>query len=192
VLGGDRDAFRAIVDRESNAIVRVCYRVLGNLHDAEDAAQETFLTAYRAIGTWRGEGPFGAWLARIAVRVSLRHAGRRGKHRNLAWIEPPFSREMGPAGTGSGVALESAVAAAAPQARNGDPVDVAIRSERDERIRSALAQLREPYREIVALRFFGELSLAEISAECGRPVNTVKTHLRRGLLLLRETMETES
>ena len=56
-------------------------------------------------------------------------------------------------------------------------------------IRAALAKLEEPYRETVSLRFFGELSLAEIAAETGRPIPTVKTHLRRGLLRLRTSLE---
>ena len=140
------------------------------------------MTAYRAIGTWRGDGPFGAWLGRIAVRVSLRHAGRRSSLRTLTWIEPP------PAG---GIA-DSPVSAASALARETDPVDAALGSERDAQVRTALAQLDEPYRETVALRFFGELSLAEISAESGRPLGTVKTHLRRGLLRLRDILEAES
>ena len=52
-----------------------------------------------------------------------------------------------------------------------------------------MATLPEPYREVVTLRFFGELSLEEIARQTERPVPTVKTHLRRGLLRLRETVE---
>ena len=183
VLGGNRDAFRALIDRESNSVMRVCFRVLGNLHDAEDAAQETFLTAYRAIGTWRGEGPFGAWLARIAVRVALRHAARRSSVRKLTWLDPPAADAF----------LESAAYGVATSGRtDADPADAALRSERDARVRAALASLDEPYREVVALRFFGELSLAEIAAESGRPLGTVKTHLHRGLLRLRAAMEQET
>src|SRR5215813_4373038 len=72
VLDGDREAFRVLVDRESTQVVRACYRVLGDMHEAEDVAQETFVTAYRSLATWRGDGPFGAWLARIAVRLAVR------------------------------------------------------------------------------------------------------------------------
>jgi DNA-directed RNA polymerase specialized sigma24 family protein len=46
---GDRDAFRRLVDREGPAVVRACYRVLGDIHEAEDAAQEAFVTAYRSL-----------------------------------------------------------------------------------------------------------------------------------------------
>jgi RNA polymerase sigma-70 factor, ECF subfamily len=191
VQRGDRDAFRAIIDRESVTVVRVCFRILGNLHDAEDAAQETFLTAYRAIGTWRGDGPFGAWLSRITVRVALRHAGRRSAIRKLTWIEPPPADAFDanrPRPEGSIAAM---TAAPALHTTEGDPADAAIRTERDEAVRAALAKLEEPYREVVALRFFGELSLAEIAAESGRPLGTVKTHLHRGLLRLRAIMDDE-
>src|SRR6476661_793565 len=77
VLAGDRDAFRRLVERESVGVVRACHRVLGDLHAAEDAAQEAFVTAYRSLSSWRGDGPFGAWLTRIAVRIALREAGKR-------------------------------------------------------------------------------------------------------------------
>jgi RNA polymerase sigma-70 factor (ECF subfamily) len=55
----------------------------------------------------------------------------------------------------------------------------------------AVAGLREPYREVVALRFFGEMSLDEIAETTHRPVNTVKTHLRRGLERLRPVLDRE-
>src|SRR3954452_13416225 len=85
VLGGDRDAFRLLVDRESASVIRACHRVLGDLHEAEDAAQEAFVTAFQSLAGWRGDGPFGAWLTRIAVRIALRRAQRR---RDVAWIDP--------------------------------------------------------------------------------------------------------
>ena len=70
-----------------------------------------------------------------------------------------------------------------------DPAQRAIRTERDTRLRSAVASLDEPYREVVALRFFAERSLAEIATATGRPLGTVKTHLHRGLARLRQALE---
>ena len=166
VLAGDREAFRALVDREGPAVVRACHRILGDLHEAEDAAQEAFVTAFRSLAGWRGDGPFGAWLTRIAVRIALRRAQRR---RAVTWIEP-------------GDPTVGAVTNLAGGA--GSRGDDAPRGAR-RRVRAAVAKLDEPYRETVALRFFGELWLAEIAAETGRPLGTVKTHLHRGLLRLR-------
>jgi RNA polymerase sigma-70 factor (ECF subfamily) len=66
---------------------------------------------------------------------------------------------------------------------------LALRGERETELRSAVAALPEPYREVVTLRFFGELSLDEIARQTDRPVATVKTHLRCGLLRLRTAIE---
>lgn len=182
VLAGDRDAFRLLVERESASVVRACHRVLGDLHEAEDSAQEAFVTAYRSLATWRGDGPFGAWLTRIAVRIAVRQAGRR---RTVTWLDPTGSgdRDRGDPAT---AALDGQSMAAA--ARH-DPAMLAVRAERAATLRDAVGALPEPYREVVTLRFFGGLSLDEIARQTDRPVPTIKTHLRRGLIRLRGTIE---
>ncbi len=149
-------------------MIRTCHRVLGDLHEAEDAAQEAFVMAFRSLAAWRGDGPFGAWLTRIAVRIALRRAQRR---RDVAWID------SGDQATMVDLASES------------DPAVSSIRAERSTAIRAAVARLDEPYREVIALRFYAEMSLEEIAAQTGRPLGTVKTHLHRGLLRLRGTVE---
>jgi hypothetical protein len=68
ITSGDRDAFARLVERESLMVYRVCYRVLGSVSDAEDAAQDTFVQAFRALGGCRGEGSLAGWLRRIAAR----------------------------------------------------------------------------------------------------------------------------
>ena len=168
VLAGDREAFRFLVEHESPAVVRACHRVLGDLHEAEDAAQEAFVIAFRSLAAWRGDGPFGAWLTRIAVRIALRRAQGR---RDVTWIDPTDPS--------AGVDLPG----------GPDPAITSLQAERAAGIRAAVGRLDEPYREVVALRFFGELSLEEIASQTGRPLGTVKTHLRRGLLRLRPTVD---
>jgi RNA polymerase sigma-70 factor (ECF subfamily) len=180
VLAGDRDAFRRLVERESVGVVRACHRVLGDLHAAEDAAQEAFVTAYRSLSTWRGDGPFGAWLTRIAVRIALREAGKR---KTIRW------RDTGAAGAEAADPVSRAMDRASVEASaTMDPSSLVVRAEGATDVRAALASLSEPYREVVTLRFFGELSLEEIAVETGRPLGTVKTHLHRGLLRLRDSM----
>ena len=129
------------------------------------------MSAYLSLSTWRGEGPFGAWVTRIAVRLAVRELGKR---RAVTWVRPATD------GT-----LDETVAAL-PASASAQPENAALRAERLHATRRAVADLGEPYRETVALRFFGESSLEEIATITGRPLNTVTTHLHRGLLLLRD------
>ena len=153
------------------------------------------MTGFRALSTWRGDGPFGAWLARIAVRISLRQAGRR---RTVAWIDPmspesPAQERRPGVSDGARQADGAKLAArAVAMAAAHDPAAIAVRTERAASVRDAVARLDEPYREVVALRFFAELSLAEIAVETGRPLGTVKTHLHRGLLRMRSLLASEA
>ncbi|HEX8024952.1 MAG TPA: sigma-70 family RNA polymerase sigma factor [Candidatus Limnocylindrales bacterium] len=180
VLDGDRDAYRILVDRESRSVVRACLRVLGDLPEAEDVAQEAFVTAYRSLASWRADGPFGAWIARIAVRLAIRQLGRR---RAVTWVRPEPGRSE-PADQDFEDRVPALQAGAA-----SDPERAALQGERDRTIQAAVAALADPYRETVALRFFAERSLDEIASVTGRPLGTVKTHLRRGLLQLRDRLE---
>ena len=177
VLAGDRDAFRHLVDREGPAIISACARVLGDRSEAEDVAQEAFVIAYRSLSSWRADGAFGAWLSRIAVRLAVRRAGQR---KQITWLDPlaaeadqPGQDRFRTMGTSDAI----------------DPAHSLVRSERDAEVRAAVASLDEPYREVVALRFFAERSLAEIAEATDRPLGTVKTHLHRGLARLRRALE---
>lgn len=182
VLAGEREAFRRLVERESASLVRACHRILGDHAEAEDVAQEAFVTAYRSLASWRGDGPFGAWLTRIGVRIALRRAGKR---RNVTWRDPRLGSSSASADAAARAADRDAVAAAPLT----DPAVLSMRAERANEIRTAVTALPEPYREVVALRFFGEASLDEIARQTGRPLGTVKTHLHRGLARLRASIE---
>jgi RNA polymerase sigma-70 factor (ECF subfamily) len=165
---GDRDAFALLVERETSSVYRACLRILGRPHDAEDVTQESFVAAYRAIGQFRSEGSLRGWLLRIATRQCFRRLAQRRPTADLG-------------GIGDGLLVDTSAEAAR----------VAVATEARDEIRAAVAALDDPYREVVALRFFGDMSLAEVAETTGRPINTVKTHLRRGLERLRPVFAPE-
>src|SRR5712671_3969803 len=80
VLDGHRDAYSGIVDRHYADCGRFAYRMLGNRQDAEDALQETFLRAYRALATYRHSDRFRSWLFRILVNQCRTTARRRRRY----------------------------------------------------------------------------------------------------------------
>jgi RNA polymerase sigma-70 factor (ECF subfamily) len=90
ILAGDRDAFRVLMDRHLPTVLRMTYRVTRNAVDAEEAAQEAFLLAYKKLSSFREQSAFGTWVYRIAMNCSLNLVERRS--RDLAWgavtIEP--------------------------------------------------------------------------------------------------------
>lgn len=169
IRAGDRDAFGIFVELETRAVYRTCLRILGRPHDAEDVTQEAFVAAYRSIGGFRGEGSLRGWLLRIATRQAFRRLSQRRPTADLDAVPEPLRADD-----------------------RAEPAAVVLAAEDARDIRRAVASLADPYREIVALRFFGELSLAEIAEATGRPLNTVKTHLRRGLERLRPALGAEA
>ena len=165
VRGGDASAFGLLVERETAGIYRACLRIVGSSHEAEELTQEAFMTAYRAIATFRGDGSLRGWLHRIAQRTAFRRLAQRRPTAPLDAIPEPR-----------------------PADAAADPTHVVVADEERAAIREAVLALPEPYREVVALRFFADFSLAEVAEATGRPVNTVKTHLRRGLERLRPAL----
>jgi len=155
--------FREFVDRHATPVLRICYRILGRLDEAEDAAQETFVLAYRARATYRGDGTTDAWIARIATRESWRRHAQLTKR--TARIRPLDEAAEARAGT--------------------DPAAEAVTAERGAAVRDAVARLPEPYREVVTLRYFADLSPATIAEVVQRPEGTVRAQLHRGLARLR-------
>lgn len=168
VRAGDREAFGILVDRETRSVYRVCLRILGRRHDAEDVTQESFIAAFRAIGTYRGDGSMRGWLLRIATRLAFRRLAQRRPSADLDSVAEPWLADA-----------------------SAEPARLVLAREDRRAIREAVARLPEPYREVVALRFFADLALAEVADVTGRPLNTVKTHLRRGLERLRPVLGIE-
>jgi RNA polymerase sigma-70 factor (ECF subfamily) len=172
VLAGDREAFRVLVERESQAVIAVCRRILGDPVEAQDAAQDAFSQAFQALATFRGDGPFGAWLHRIAVRAAI---ARLAARRDLVTLD--------------GEALE--LRATLP-ASGDDPEAVALDGEDRAAILAAVSALPEGQRDVVLLRFYGDLSLDEIAEATQHPIGTVKSRLSRAVASLRDQLVTRS
>src|SRR3954465_3623069 len=85
VAAGDAEAFAALVESHQERLLRLCERMLGDVEEARDAAQEVFLKAYRKAGEVRPQGQVYTWLYRIAVNHCLNKLRRRKLVRFLRW-----------------------------------------------------------------------------------------------------------
>src|SRR3989442_8507950 len=100
--GGDERAFVELTSPHRLALHVHCYRLLGSLHDADDALQETLLRAWRGIDRFEPRAPVAAWLYRIATNVCLRHIEQR-RRREAESIDPhlhPYPEPLPAAGSG--------------------------------------------------------------------------------------------
>lgn len=156
-------------------MLAACRRVLRDPDEAEDAAQDAFVLAYRKIATYRGDGPIGGWLMRIAIREARDRAGRR---RPTTSLDPGTDTRSGPV-----VALVSP---------DGDPSTSVEHGERAAHLRAAIDALPAHYGDAVRMRYLEDRSFEEISAATGRPEPTIRTHLHRGLAHLRAALGDEA
>jgi len=108
VRAGDRDAFGTFVELETRAVYRARLRILGRPHDAEDVTQEAFVAAYRSIGSYRGDGPLGAWIMWIATRQAFRRLSERRPTADLDEMPEPRLADTGASPVGVVVAAERA------------------------------------------------------------------------------------
>jgi RNA polymerase sigma-70 factor (ECF subfamily) len=159
---GNRDAFDRLVERYQRDVYRLCYRYLNNHEDANDAAQDAFLRAYRAIGRFRGDSAFSTWLYRIAVNTCLNYRAARK-----------------PAGS----ELPDALVDPRPGAQARVEKD-----ERSRRVREAVSRLPEKQRATVILKVYHDLTHEEVAGVLGSTVGTVKANLFHALGNLRKTL----
>lgn len=163
VLGGDTEAFGVLVDRYHERCVRLAYHIVGNREDAEDAAQESFLRAYKYLAGYREREKFAAWLYKILVNQCRTIIARRQRR------EQPVPEWEWDAAT----CIEPAAA------EQG-----ALRDE----LARALATLAPEQREAVVLRFSEELTYDEMAAITGAGVSALKMRVQRACARLRELL----
>src|ERR1700674_270905 len=161
---GDSAAYEEIVQRYQQVAFRTAYVVTGSAPDAEDAAQEAFVKAFRALDRFRPDAQFRPWLLRIVAneaRNRVRSSGRR-QHLELRLVE----------------GFRPADAAPSAEA-------VALATDERRRLLAMVNALSGDDRTVIACRYFLELSSEETAAALNVPEGTVKSRLSRALARLR-------
>jgi RNA polymerase sigma-70 factor (ECF subfamily) len=163
-------------------VFRLVLRMLNDRAEAEDVAQEVFVTIFKAIGSFRGESKLSTWIYRIATnhcknRVKYLDRRARGKKTELDELS-----EHG--------AMESASMSSSAQVSRPDEQAEANQIERI--VRAAIAELDDDQRELVILRDVENLSYEEIQQITGLPEGTVKSRLHRARLVLMKAVQKAS
>lgn len=174
---GDQAAFDQLVVRYSNDVYAVLMRITADREEAADLTQETFLSALKAVGKFRGEADLKTWLVRIAINES-RNRFRWWKRR---FREKTFSIDA-PVGE-----TETAFSETMPS-RIANPEETVLQRERENRLTKALSDLPEIFREAVVLCDIENLSYEEIAQILQINIGTVKSRIARGREELRRRL----
>lgn len=176
---GDLEAFNAIVVAYQDRVYNLCLRMLGSPQAAEDASQETFLSAYRSVGRMRGPS-VRPWLLRIAANACIDELRRRRR-------QPQISLEV-PSPSAAGGDPERPLEVADPAA---GPEHLALRGELSQALQTELLRLPPDQRLAVLLCDVEGLSYEEIAVSMGSSVGTVKSRISRGRARLREALRAQ-
>src|SRR5262245_61053192 len=160
-LRGDQASFNRLMHRYSGAVYNLAYRMLGNMQDAEDAAQEIFLRAYMRLDSFDQTRRFSTWLLSIASNYCI----DRLRRRRFAWMT-----------------LDD-VAFSLPSSERG-PERSALDRDQQATVQRALQQLPDNYRLVTVLRYWYDLSYEEIAQVMKLPESTIKTRLHRARHML--------
>ena len=155
VSAQDRDAFAALVEEHQVAVYNLCYRMLGDAYLAEDAAQETFLRAFRSRGSFDPARSVRTWLLSIAAHHCIDSLRRRAR---LEWL-PLGDRPLAEPGPGPEAAL--------------------LQSETEGELRRLLGRLKPDERAAIVLRYWHDLSIEEIAEVTEASPDAVRTRLYR-------------
>ena len=166
--GGDPDAFRRLVDRYRGYAVEVASRIVRSREEAEEAAQDAFVRAWRALPEFREEARFSTWLTRIVVRRALDAAQAKSRRREREDPRDPVRLD---------VAADTPAGLADPDRR---------------RLWRILGDLEPLPRAVVTLFYLGERRVDEVARILELPEGTVKTHLHRSRAALRRAWIRES
>jgi RNA polymerase sigma-70 factor (ECF subfamily) len=173
VLGGDRDAYRALVERHSRAVFRLAYRMMGNEQDAEDVVQETFLKAYRSLRNFEERSKFSTWLYRITSNCALDLIRKRQRHEQKREPEP----------------LEESEVVAQLPAADPTPDRLTLSGELGKQIGAAMCELSPMERAAFVLRHHEGQTIEEIGRQLGLEPSATKNSIFRAVQKLRRALE---
>ncbi len=171
-VGENPEAFGEIVKRWERKIFALCFGMLSREDEAKDAAQETFIAAYRNLSKFRGEAKVSSWLHRIAVNQCLT-TKRRAKSRSEDFLDDETNAD------------EKVFVAPA----HLTPAKTTEQNERLKLIRQAVNSLPSDLKQIVVMKEFEEMTFQEISDTLDLPLSTVKSRLYTALKQLRSKLQ---
>jgi RNA polymerase sigma-70 factor, ECF subfamily len=176
----DELAFNEIVRLHGDKVFSLVYRMLGNRAEAEDIAQEVFITVFKTIDGFRGEAKFSTWLLRIAAnqcKNRIKYLARRA-------TDPEGLDE------GAAAAAPHLAAQMAPLTGQIDGPDAIMEAaELDGLMQQGIAALDEEQRLLVVLRDVEEMSYQEIGEITGLPEGTIKSRLHRARMAIKEWLD---
>lgn len=155
------------MERYRKPVVALAFDLLGDPDEAEDAAQDVFVAVYRSLPSFRREASFFSWLYRITVNVCRRLREKRSRQETVALVEVPDL----------------------PTGEADDPWVMLAERERQRQVRAAVASLSPPYREVVVLCHFHDLSYREIAVVLKIPLGTVMSRLSAARAKLQERLQ---
>jgi RNA polymerase sigma-70 factor (ECF subfamily) len=175
----DEQAFGEIVRAYGDKVFSLIYRMLGNRQEAEDVAQDVFITVFKTIESFRGEAKFSTWLLRIAAN----HSKNRIKHLARRPTEGVDPEDV------SQVRISSDRPAPPVQAQIDAPDKLMEAAEMEALMQRAIASLDEDQRLLVVLRDVEEMSYQEIGEITGLPEGTIKSRLHRARMTIKEELD---
>jgi RNA polymerase sigma-70 factor (ECF subfamily) len=170
--GDEPDAFGEIVRRWERKIFALCFGMLTREDEARDAAQETFISAYKNLKNFRGEAKVSSWLHRIAVNQCLT-TKRRNRVRSEEYLDSDLDQE-------NRVFVAPAHLSPSNATEQGERMGI---------VRQAVGSLPGDLRQVIVMKEFEEMTFQEISETLELPLSTVKSRLYTALKQLRMKLE---
>jgi RNA polymerase sigma-70 factor, ECF subfamily len=165
---GDHEAYETIYELYAPRVESVCFRMLGDSFDAQEAAQETFLRVYQSLPRFNGRYHLGAWIARIATNICLDHIRSRARKPSDATPLEILDLESDPADV-------------------SDPEHLYIRNTEARRVKRVLASLPPLHRAAIVLRDFEGLCYQDIASALDLTETQVKALIHRARKGFRKT-----